>query len=278
MENINDKNKPISFISANGFPTECYSEFLDPLKESCQITPFLLRPLWRPKESESNCKHWSLFTTDYLNHLNEEYDESNPVIGIGHSIGATVVLDAAIKEPHRFSKLILIEPALFTIKMSLTYRFFKMIGLSHHIHPMIKRTKNRHTLFESKEEMIGRLRKKASFKKISDQNLKFMVDAMLEKRDDNNYDLRWSKEWEIEIYDTCCTLDFGIWRNLPKLKIPVQLLIADQSNTFFESTKKRFLKAKPDTQCEVVENASHLLPFEYPKNCLELLSKYIDIS
>ena len=51
------------------------------------------------------------------------------VIGVGHSIGATVTLRAAIRQPERFRALILLDPAFFRPHFILLWNIIKKLGL-----------------------------------------------------------------------------------------------------------------------------------------------------
>ena len=70
----------------------------------CVETP-LMRPLWNSPPLES-VKSWRLFGEDFIQFTEERGKKT--IIGVGHSIGGTLLLFAAINNPDLFSKIILL--------------------------------------------------------------------------------------------------------------------------------------------------------------------------
>ena len=94
---------PLHFLHANGYPPACYQPLLELFQTQYHVFGMLLRPLWKdsnPKEIHD----WMPFSADLLRFLSSNSPE--PVIGVGHSIGAVVTLRAALREPHRFRALV----------------------------------------------------------------------------------------------------------------------------------------------------------------------------
>ncbi len=98
---------PIHFLHANGYPPACYQQLFELLKNEYHVFGMMLRPLWdetRPEEIDD----WQSFSEDLRVFLSTySYGSSSqgapePVIGIGHSIGAIVTLRAALKYPRKF--------------------------------------------------------------------------------------------------------------------------------------------------------------------------------
>jgi len=100
----------LHFLHANGYPPDCYRPLLKRLNADFHILGMLLRPLWQASVPET-IQDWAPFSEDLLSFLKVQPRE--PVIGMGHSIGATVTLRAALREPSHFRALVLIEPVLF---------------------------------------------------------------------------------------------------------------------------------------------------------------------
>src|SRR5512145_3237061 len=100
---------PLHFLHANGYPFFCYKPFLDLLKTEYHVFGMLLRPLWDDSKPE-DIDDWHIFSEDLLHFLNDY--NSEPVIAVGHSIGAIVTLRAALHDPSKFRALILLDPVL----------------------------------------------------------------------------------------------------------------------------------------------------------------------
>src|SRR5688572_33412276 len=113
---------PLHFLHANGYPPGCYKSLIDLLRTNYHIFGMLLRPLWensRPAEVHD----WHIFSGDLLRFLSDY--NTDPVIGVGHSIGATVTLRAALRDPGKFRALVLIEPVLFPLGRMILWNFVR---------------------------------------------------------------------------------------------------------------------------------------------------------
>src|SRR5262245_60972400 len=92
---------PFHFLHANGYPPDCYRPLLQLLRIEYHVFGMLLRPLWGDIEP-GTIKDWTPFSDDLQLFLSAQ---SDPVIGVGHSIGATVTLRAALRNPGKFRAL-----------------------------------------------------------------------------------------------------------------------------------------------------------------------------
>ena len=70
----------------------------------------LQRPLWENSQPE-DIHDWNPFSGDLLRFLDENESRA-PATVIGHSMGGTVALRAALSQPQRFQRLILLDPVL----------------------------------------------------------------------------------------------------------------------------------------------------------------------
>src|SRR5512141_382967 len=95
---------PLHFLHANGYPPDCYKPLFELLKTQYQVFGMLLRPLWKDSRPE-DIRTWHSLSDDLRLFLSSQ---AGPVIGVGHSIGATVTLRAALRDPSQFRALVLI--------------------------------------------------------------------------------------------------------------------------------------------------------------------------
>src|SRR5215510_2046837 len=113
---------PLHFLHANGYPLDCYKPLIELLQTYYHVFGMLLRPLWGDSKPEE-INDWRIFSDDLLRFLSDYKTE--PVIGVGHSIGATVTLRAALRDPGRFRALVLIEPVLFPAGRMIFWNFVR---------------------------------------------------------------------------------------------------------------------------------------------------------
>lgn len=74
------------------------------------LSALALRPTWPDCGLPPKRRDWQLYADDLILFIEQQYQA--PVIGSGHSMGATCTILAAEKRPDLFSALVLIEPAM----------------------------------------------------------------------------------------------------------------------------------------------------------------------
>src|SRR3954469_17006265 len=99
----------VNLAYANGFLPQTYTRALQPLFDHYNVISAHARPMWDDCPPES-LKSWSQLGDDLLQALERLTDR--PVVGIGHSFGGVVTLYAALKQPERFSHLVVIDPVM----------------------------------------------------------------------------------------------------------------------------------------------------------------------
>lgn len=262
---------PMHFLHANGYPPDCYQPLLDLLKPQYHLFGMTLRPLW-PDAEMKEIKNWIPFTDDLLRHLSKKGSE--PVIGVGHSIGATVTLRAAIREPSKFRAIILLDPVIFTPSFIRLWMFLYTIGLGKKLHPRVAGALKRRKTFDNLETLFRSYRTREVFKYMSDKNLLQYIEGITKPKTDGGYELVFSPEWESHIYLTGLQ-DLDLWRALPKLKVPVLVIRGSESDTFLEKSAKLMKRKNPNIQIEVLEKATHILPLEHPGKVFDLICNFL---
>jgi pimeloyl-ACP methyl ester carboxylesterase len=264
--------QPLHFLHANGYPPPCYKPLLDLLKNNYYVSGMLLRPLWEnSKPGEIN--GWQTFSDDLLNFLVNQNTE--PVIGVGHSIGATVTLRAALRDPSKFRALVLIEPVLFPHGRMILWNFIRAIGLGNRLHPKIPGALKRRRTFDDLDLVFRGYRNREVFQYLSDENLRIYIDGMTKPSPKGGFQLEFSPEWEARIYYTGLR-DFDIWRDLPRLEVPTLFLRGAETDTFWEAAANLIKRKQPKARIETFEKSTHLLPLERPKEVFETMQLFLE--
>ena len=265
--------KPLHFLHANGFPPEAYRAFLSPFTTGYQVVASYLRPLW-PEVDFERFLDWTFFRDDLLNffdHLHaytqlerETWQGPAKVIGVGHSLGATVSLMAALQRPDLFKALVLIEPVLFPPWQSLLLEKTSGWGLLERFHPLIRRTRRRKNHFSSRRTMYENYREKAVFSELSDRVLRDYVDGLAaEERD--GVRLAYPPIWEARIYATAGSYGRQIWQRLDGLKPPVLVIRGETSDTLGRRAVSLFQNKLPEARVQELSGLGHLAPLEAPE-------------
>lgn len=266
------QGKDLHFLHANGYPPECYEPFLNLLETNYHVLGMYLRPLW-PGSNPDEIEDWNPFSKELIQFLVEQYDE--PVIAVGHSIGATVTLRAALKEPSRFRALILMDPVLFPRYFMLEWNLARIFRLGEKVHPKIAASMRRRREFDDLEKVFSGYRRRDVFRFFSDENLRAYIKGMTKPKADGGYELAFSPEWETRIYLTGIWRDWDLWSGLPRLEIPALIVRGAETDTFWESTAKTVHKKNPRIKMVTLENATHLLPLEHPREVFEIIQFFL---
>jgi pimeloyl-ACP methyl ester carboxylesterase len=263
----------LHFLHANGYPPACYEPFMERLAAKYHILGMLLRALWTGSNPQ-DVQDWNPFSDDLLRFLDEH--EFTAIIGVGHSIGATVTLRAALKEPERFQALVLIDPVLFPRYYMLEWVLARAFKLGKRIHPKIESALKRRREFDDLNKVFAGYRRREVFRFFSDQDLHTFINGMTKPRPGGGYELVFSPEWEARIYYTGIWHDWDLWSGLSKLNIPTLIVRGAHTDTFWESTARAVQKKNPKIKITTLANSTHLLPLEKPQEVFEIIQQFLE--
>ena len=201
----------IHFLPGNSFTPCTYQKVLNNLSDNFLIKVSILRALW-DQETPPNFKNWDIFLNDYIKSIDNEKN----IIGIGHSIGGNLLLKAALLNPKKFDKIILLDPTFFIPSKILGWKIVSFFNLQSRFNPYIKYAENKKMEYSSIEEMFSSYRRHTVFSKFSDEDLKLLVKSLVV---DNNgkINLIFDNKWDAAIYKTALINDMFIWNNISKL-------------------------------------------------------------
>lgn len=268
--------QPLHFLHANGYPPDCYKPLFELLKTEYRVFGMLLRPLWDETKPD-DINDWHSFSEDLRVFLSTSslgastQDKPDPVIGVGHSIGAIVTLRAALRYPQKFRALVLLDPVLFVPRRLVEWRVQRAKDPSSH--PLIQLAQKRRRTFSDLESVFKSYRERDVFRYLSDKYLRVYIEGITRKTE-NGYELVYSPEWESRIYFTGLQ-DFDIWNTLQNLQVPTLFLRGAETDTFLEDAAMLVKLKKPEVRVEALEKATHLFPLERPKEVFEIMQAFL---
>ena len=262
---------PLLFAHANGYPPDCYRPLFD-LLDGYKITAIRQRPLWDDARPE-DIDNWNPLSDDLLRFMDEQ--KMDKTIAIGHSMGGIAILRAALREPERFSRVILLDPVLFPPNFIRFYRIIYALKLAHKLHPLVAPAQRRRRVFKSRELILRGYRSKPVFQRFSDNALEAYVNGITCPVGDGSYQLCYSVEWEVQIYVTGVWRDMELWRNLASLTPPLLIVRGAETDTFHESAGKLVMKKLPSAQVVTIPKSTHLVPLEQPEAVRDEIEKFI---
>ena len=268
---MNNKEK-IIFIHANGFPAGAYKSLFEKLNTDFKIKNFPLRPINDRIDTIRKLRNWTYFSEEFLKILTDE----NKIIGMGHSIGGNIILRSAIEKPQYFSKIILLDPTLFTPPIIYLWKVSAFLKVQEILYPWLKASLNRKMVYNNFEEIFNSYKNKDVFKLINDENLNIYIKSITELMDNKKLKINFSNLWEHQIYKTGLFADMYIWKNLKKMNVPTLILKAEESTAFSNSTVNKIKKMNSkNIKIKTIKNSSHLFPLEFPQLTSEEIIKFI---
>ena len=266
----NNKNTPSSsahFYGGNGFTAGVYLPLLTKLSEQFTITSLAMRGYWHdlPTVKKLTREQDADILIDFL-----EKTQDKPVVGIGHSQGATATAIAAVKRPELFSQLYLIEPVTLTKSQKLIIDLLP-IRLKAGQEPF-KSTQAKQAAWESVESYYNYLRAHRAFKRIDDDNLYVFAKNSLVENEQGQYSLLFAPEQELASYfDTPFVND--ALKGLNALDVPYTIIVGKPSIFISDKVRKIWENLVPSERIIELSDNGHLLPMEAPKQCADIIVK-----
>jgi pimeloyl-ACP methyl ester carboxylesterase len=256
--------EPVYFSHANGFPAGVYEPFLTILNQKFEVFAVQNRAT-QVNAGQPDHNNWDIFANDLIQQIETQ---GKPVIAIGHSLGASCTVLAAIKRPDLFKALILIEPAMLSFSMSLLFKFApkKVIRDS----KLVQGTLNKPDTWNTRDEYLTYIKKFKGYKKFSEQSYEDFADHAIRKEGEA-FTLAFPKTWEAHNY-TMAPYLMNNFNRLDKLNVPT-IAIRGASNMFFSDKLWEKWQAKqPKAIFLEDKNFAHLIPLEGPRECMALVN------
>ncbi|WP_201587543.1 alpha/beta fold hydrolase [Psychrobacter jeotgali] len=261
------KNPPAHFYGGNGFTVGTYEPLLKELAAEMQLSSLAMRGYWydKPTDKIMTRKQDADTLIEFL-----EQTQDKPVIGIGHSQGASATAIAAAKRPDLFSQLYLIDPVTFTKAQAFVYGNTPRSLLM--TQEPFKSTRNKQINWDSVDDYYKYLRKLRAFRRISDEHLYTFANNSLVKKDEGRYSLLFEPEFELASYFGTPYITNAL-KQLNKTNLPYTLVLGKPS--VFNSVKVRrsWQGVVPSNRLITLSDYGHLLPMEAPKQCANIIHK-----
>lgn len=242
----------IFFAHGNGFPSACYRQLFLAL-ETYYNYNYIDKIGHDPKFPVT--ENWDYLVEELIAAIKIKF--TYPVIGVGHSLGGVLTFLAAIKSPHLFKAVIMIDSPLLGRVKSTLIGFAKMLGIIDKVTPAF-RAKKRQFFWKDRDQLITYLKSRPLFKTFSEACLHDYVDFGFEKTE-KGYKLCFNRFTEYLIFRT-------IPHNLPHyerlLTVPTALIYGTRSN-IINRLDLRYMKKRYGIKCYPLKG-THMLPMENP--------------
>lgn len=243
----------IYFAHGNGFPSPCYQQLLTVLQTryECGYIDRIGHDSRFPVT-----ENWDKLVDQLLYGIKTSC--SQPVIGVGHSLGGVLTFLAAIKEPSLFKAVIMIDSPLLGRFKSRMVRLAKSLGIIDRVTPGHRaRWRRRH--WKTREELTSYLKARPLFSTFNDACLQDYINFGFSKTD-NGYQLYFNSYTEYMIYRT---IPHNLIQFEGKISIPIALVYGDKSNVV-DRYDVSYMKKMYHVTCYRMKG-THMLPMENPE-------------
>lgn len=274
-----DGRRTIHFAPANGMPAATYRFFTESLQQHGDVYTLDNRGAWPGAALPDKRDSWNLHLEDFLAFARKQY--SAPIHYVGHSMGASVGLLAALRYPGMFASITMIDPGTVpslqaALMMRFAPEFFKKRL------PLIASTVARRRSWPSHQDFIDYIAMRRTYAGFTGRALQDYARGGLVACP-QGYCLRFAPEWEAHNFKATTY----VWPLMHKLRVPAVLVRGEHSNVF-PVVRYREIEKRLQTACDRGESAmlkllqvpglGHMLPQEGPDQALELvLSHWADI-
>lgn len=242
----------IHFAHGNGFPALCYKQMLNELATEYDYC-FIDRLGHDPKFPVG--ENWQNLVLEVIDSIKRQ--ATQPVIGLGHSLGGVISLLAAIDQPELFKAVVMLDsPLIGRIKSNLV-RLAKKLGIIDRVTPAF-RTKGRRQYWQTHEQVLQYLKTRELFKTFTEECLEDYISYGLDKTEDG-YHLRFDRHIEYLIYRS---VPHVIPKYEGKLTVPAAIIYGDKS-LVLDVSDLRYMNRQFHINSYKIKG-SHLFPMESP--------------
>ena len=261
------------FYGGNGFALGVYEPLLSDLAQHLNITALTMRGEWydKPTADKMTREEDADVLIEFL-----QKTQDKPIIGIGHSQGATATTIAAAKRPDLFSALYLLEPVTFTNQQGKLYSLVpRMVKMTRE---PFKSTQGKQANWHSVDAYYQFLRRHKAYKRITDEHLLTYAKNSLEAGQSDELTLRFSPKQELANYFGTPLIMKPLQQLIADNKVPVQLIIGKPSMFISQQVRQIWDTFVPNEQMTVLNDYGHLLPLEAPELCAKLIFQKLKLT
>lgn len=262
-ESADARAPALHFAHANGFNALTYRTLLDPLERDMRIYASDLRGhgLTTLAANPKGMRSWQIYRDDIVRTLNEL--DGRPKLLVGHSMGATASLMAALAKPGWVTGLVLVEPVIMPPSYIRWTRILGALGLGARVSPLVAQARKRRGIWPSREAMFEAYRGRGAFRSWPEDILRdYITGGTVDFVDDKQVRLACTPGWEAANYGSNAV---DVWREMDQLRCPLTLIVGDRRSTCPDPVIELLIARRPEVRVVKVPGASHFLPMEHPE-------------
>ncbi|WOH36839.1 alpha/beta hydrolase [Thalassotalea fonticola] len=256
--------KPIiNFVHANGFPAGSYRTFLEEFSPHYKI---IAHDKFGHNHNYPSHNNWQHLVTELVEFIKKQ---DSKVICVGHSFGGVISFIAACQHPELFQGLIMLDPPVYTGRLSWLLHLAKKTPLIDKVSPAGKaKSRQRHWPIET--NLVTNFGRKKLFQDFDSRCLQDYVDSAVTNRN-KRFELIFSPEVEADIFRH---LPSNLLKFKNKLTVPAALIYGEKTDVLPIRYFERFAKLN-QIELTMMPDGGHMFPLEQPEKTAELIGKLI---
>jgi pimeloyl-ACP methyl ester carboxylesterase len=240
----------LQFSHANGFPAACYRKLFGYLESDFGIG-YVGTIGHDPRHPVTD--GWPHLVTELIEHVERR---SEPVLGVGHSLGGYLTALAALKRPALFRAIILLDSPILDRWKGALLGMVKRFGLADRVTPA-GITRDRRAVWSSSDEAYAHFRNKRAFRDFDAECLRDYVTLGMRPTPEG-VRLAFDPSIEYRIYRA---FPHSLGKELPALRVPAGFICGRESEDARQlglaTTRRHFRVTRVP--------GGHLFPFEHPQ-------------
>ncbi|MFC3533061.1 alpha/beta hydrolase [Vogesella facilis] len=254
----------LHFAHANSFPASIYHKLHQRLATHGFEVGYLDTIGHDPAYPVSDC--WPQLVDETLAYMDAHYRE--PVLAVGHSLGGAILFMAAIREPQRFRRLIVLDSPLLGPRSAFVIWLAKRLGLIQRITPGGTGTLRRRDNWASVASVYDYFARKPAFARWDEDCLHDYAEHGTLDNGAGGRRLKFRPQVEHDIY---ATLPHNSWFLRGQLQVPLSFVLAADGSAIRPhdlAFMQRHFAADIHRQ-----PGSHLFPLEQPLHTADLIAR-----
>ena len=179
---------------------------------------------------------------------------------VGHSMGGTIIVLAEGRHPGLIDRAVLIDPIIMADE-------YYSDSFTVETDPLAARTLKRREVWDSRDEMIEKYRRKPPFETWRPEQLETYVVHGTETLPDGRIKLKCSPEIEAQTY--CGGHLVDPWPYLGAIRMPTLILRGAKDERARMTKARQVVETMPRAELIEIADATHFLPMEFPELVIE---------
>lgn len=251
----------INFAHANGIPAASYK----PLFEQLAPHHVMYNASYGLDPAFPVSNNWVHLADEMIHFVAQNANE--PVLGIGHSLGAILTFIAASKRPDLFRGVLMLDPPLIWGRLAWGVKLAKLIGKIDDITPAGK-SKHRRSSWPDRDAAIEYFASKKLFQ-FEPRCFEAFCDSVIEPADKGSVKLSIGVDTEVAIFRT--TPDN--LKSCTRPTVPIKVIYAKQSDASFARCIEPFCQYFGIERQTI--DGQHMYPLQQPDLTVSLIHEFI---